>query len=152
MSESIETYACYIKSKRILESSSSGGVFFAIASTVINIYKGIVYGCVIKKGIVFHERTDNIDGLYAMLGSKYVRSELRNCFEKCKNDLLANKFVLFSGTPCQINALCFYLDRYNIDRNNLLTLDIICHGTPTKVSWQKYLDNNFLSGVPTPPF
>ena len=78
-----------------------------------------------------------------MLGSKYVRSELRNCFEKCKNDLLANKFVLFSGTPCQINALCFYLDRYNIDRNNLLTLDIICHGTPTKVSWQKYLDNNF---------
>ena len=138
-----KAYACYNKSKRTLQKSSSGGVFFSIASTVIKKYKGVVYGCVIKNGDVFHSRTEDMKGLFPMLGSKYVRSNLKNTFEECKDDLSNDRYVLFSGTPCQINALYLYLDQQGINKEKLVGIDVVCHGTPKPFFWKKYLETNF---------
>lgn len=56
---------------------------------------------------------------------------------------LANKFlkedkkVIFIGTPCQIQGLNKYLEIKNINKSNLITVDLVCHGVPS----QQYLTN-----------
>jgi coenzyme F420-reducing hydrogenase beta subunit len=45
--------------------------------------------------------------------------------------------VLFSGTPCQIAGLKAFLRK---DYDNLLSVDFVCHGTPSPAVWQKYLE------------
>lgn len=44
--------------------------------------------------------------------------------------------MLYSGTPCQIAALKLYLRK---DYENLLAIDIICHGAPSPGVFRWYL-------------
>lgn len=44
--------------------------------------------------------------------------------------------VLFSGTPCQVDALKRYLRR---DYEKLFTVDIICHGVPNEQFFNDYI-------------
>lgn len=50
--------------------------------------------------------------------------------------LKEGKNVLFTGTPCQVDGLYRYLRR-NYD--NLLTLDLVCHGVPSNTLFHSYL-------------
>ena len=59
-------------------------------------------------------------------------------FQIAKKDLLDGKSVLFSGTPCQIAGLKQYLKK---DYENLLTVDIICHGVPSKRFFQSFMED-----------
>ena len=52
------------------------------------------------------------------------------------NYLKEGKNVLFTGTPCQVDGLYRYLRR-NYD--NLLTLDLVCHGVPSNTLFHSYL-------------
>ena len=45
--------------------------------------------------------------------------------------------ALYSGCPCQIAGLRTYLGK---DYENLYTLDVLCHGGPSPVVFQKYLE------------
>ena len=47
------------------------------------------------------------------------------------------KTVLFSGTPCQIRALKSFLGK---NYENLITVDLFCHGAPSPKIWNKYLE------------
>lgn len=139
-----KVFACFIKNKRIHNLSSSGGIFYSIASAIINDYHGVVFGVVVDdNGLVYHKKASSLSDLLPMLGSKYVMSSLNNTFTECKDILLNNQYVLFSGTPCQINSLHFYLDRENINKEKLISVDVICHGTPKQEWWNKYLELNF---------
>lgn len=69
-------------------------------------------------------------------GSKYVQSELDGIFLEVKDCLKNGQQVLFTGTPCQIAGLYAYLHK---DYDNLLTLDLACHGTPSNAVFQSYL-------------
>ena len=50
---------------------------------------------------------------------------------------MEGRLVYFSGTPCQIAGLKSFLIR---DYDNLITQDVICHGVPSPLVWQKYLE------------
>ena len=68
--------------------------------------------------------SDN-EGVERLRNSKYIQSNLQQTFSEAK-DFLKNGFkVLFIGTPCQIAGLKAYLHH---DFENLLTIDLICHG------------------------
>ena len=82
-------------------------------------------------------RVDNLDDLSKLRGSKYLQANTGNVFKQVQKDLNAGREVLFSGTPCQIDALKFFLQR---DYSNLLTVDIICHGVPSQLLWEKYVE------------
>ena len=71
-------------------------------------------------------------------GSKYVQSVIGDTYAQAKKDLLDGKSVLFSGTPCQIAGLKQYLKK---DYENLLTVDIICHGVPSKRFFQSFMED-----------
>ena len=85
---------------------------------------------------VIHDYTENIEGLKQFRGSKYVQSQIGDNFQKVKTFLKQNKEVLFSGTPCKIAGLKKYLKK---EYDNLLLIDIVCHGVPSPLIWKDYL-------------
>ena len=56
-------------------------------------------------------------------------------FKKVKVELQAGKLVLFTGTGCQVNGLKNFLGK---EYDNLMCVDVICHGAPSPVLWRKY--------------
>ena len=116
--------------------SSSGGIFIVLAKEVLN-QGGVVFGARFDESWnVVHSYTDSVDGIEPFLGSKYVQSRIGDSYVKAKEFLLTGRKVLFSGTPCQIAGLRLYLRK---EFENLITVDLICHGVPSPGIWQQYL-------------
>ncbi len=124
----------------IREKSTSGGVFPVIAYDFIK-NDGFVAGAVFDKDwAVKHIVSDKQEDIDKMKGSKYLQSDIGNCYIQIKEILNQGKKVLFTGTPCQVAGLKSYL---KTDYDNLFCADIICHGVPSKKVFHKYLNENF---------
>ena len=135
----LHVYAAYNKNEEIRMQSSSGGIFTLLAEAIIN-EGGVVFGAKFDKDWnVVHDYTETIDGIAAFRGSKYVQSTIGNTYSQAKKFMQAGRKVLFSGTPCQIAGLKKYLRK---EYENLLTVDIICHGVPSPKVWSRYIDEN----------
>lgn len=132
----IEAYAMRLKDKDSLRNSTSGGAFSAIAKYVLR-NDGIVFGVGYNENYeILHKEANNYEEIKEMRGSKYIQSDLNDSFKKTKEYLVEGKYVLFSGTPCQIEGLKNFLDK---DYNKLITVDLICHGVPSPKLWREYL-------------
>lgn len=133
----IGCYGCYSNIDEERKRSSSGGVFSLFAKKVIS-DKGIVFGTAMtadcKKAVV--SSAEDFDSLKKLCGSKYLQSDPEDSFLRVKNELAKGRKVLYSGTPCQINGLKNYLGK---EYDNLLCLEIICHGVPSPLLWKKYV-------------
>lgn len=101
---------------------------------------GVVYGAAFnERWEVEHRRVDTVEGLQALRGSKYVFSKVGTAYADAIADLASGRKVLFSGTPCQVAAMA---KRAGKDEN-LLLIEVVCHGAPEPIYWEKYL-NEFL--------
>lgn len=120
------------------EESSSGGIFNNLAQRVISL-GGIVYGVKMREDFKGDEycRIDSMNYIDALLGSKYIEAEDNSVFFRVKSDLDENCTVLFSGTPCKIFGLKKYLNK---EYENLICVDLVCHGVPSSLVWRKHLD------------
>lgn len=117
------------KDREVLAKAASGGVFGTIAKHVLTKNNSFVCAASFIDGEVRHIITSNVDDIKKCQGSKYVQSNLGDCFLKIKEILKnGNNVVLFSGTPCQVSALYSYLHNRP---SNLYTLDLVCHGVPS---------------------
>lgn len=117
--------------------SRSGGIFTALSDQVLNL-GGIVYGCALTEEYnAVHMRAENAEERNLMRGSKYIQSNMSDMFCHVKEDLQTGRTVLFSGTSCQVAGLSAFLGR---DYNNLLMIDIVCHGVPSPLVWHRYLE------------
>ena len=118
--------------------SSSGGIFTLIAEEILN-QGGVVFGAAFDDDFksVHHIFVDNTDDLEKLQGSKYVQSKIGDTYKQAEDYLEGGRKVLFTGTPCQIGGLYSYLKK---PYNNLLTQDIICHGVPSPMVWEKYVE------------
>lgn len=122
--------------------SSSGGVFIALAKTIIA-KGGLVFGAVYDDNWeVKHIYAEDIESVSLMMGSKYLQSRIDNTFAEAETYLKQGRYVLFSGTPCQITGLKKYLRK---EYENLLAVDFLCHGVPSPGVWRRYLNENFSS-------
>lgn len=131
-----KVYACYNKDKDVRLSSSSGAVFSSLAEYVLN-KSGIVYGVAMSEDCYSAEFigvTDS-EGLTKLRGSKYLQAKVGNTFKSVKKELQAGKLVLFTGTGCQVNGLKTFLGK---DYDNLICMDVICHGAPSPALWREY--------------
>lgn len=129
-------FAMRSKQHEDLEKSSSGAIFFKLANDCFS-RNGYVVGAIYDNNWnVCHHISRNIEDLTLFQGSKYVQSEIRQLFPQIKDILSLGNQVLFSGTPCQVAGLKHYLRK---EYNNLLTVEVICHGTPSPKAWQSYL-------------
>lgn len=133
----LHVYAAKHKDEQIRLASSSGGIFTLLAEKVID-EGGVVFGARFNvRWEVVHDYTETKEGLTAFRGSKYVQSRMGNCFSKVRSFLSEGRKVMFTGTPCQIAGLKQYLRK---DYDNLLTVDVVCHGVPSPKVWRMYLD------------
>ena len=78
---------------------------------------------------------ENKDELYRLQGSKYVQSSMGVIYKTIKQYLSNGKKVLFCGTPCQVAAVKNYIG----ENENLLLVDIVCHGTPNNLFFKDYI-------------
>lgn len=135
--ESPQIWIGYAKNEKILQTSSSGGVFFLIAQRIIQ-KGGIVYGASIDEcGRVFHSRVDNEYELSRLQKSKYAQSVCTEVYSQVKEDLRTKTYVLFVGTPCQVYALKMFLRE---EYENLILVDFFCHGIPSSKMFQDYVN------------
>ncbi len=131
-----KAYAAYNKNEEVRSDSSSGGVFHALAMDVIA-QGGVVFGAAVGDDAkVSHQFIETPEELRKLQGSKYVQSRIGNAYSKAKEFLDEGRMVYFSGTPCQIGGLLSFLKK---PYDNLITQDLICHGVPSPLLWEKYV-------------
>lgn len=134
---SLKTYIAVGKDKELIYYSASGGAFITIAKYVVDTLGGIVFGCVFDHNMhARHIGVHDLEGLERLQGSKYVQSEIGDSFNQCEKYLKEGKYVLFSGTPCQIAGLSSYLEK---EYERLITIDIVCHGVPSPALFERYI-------------
>ena len=132
-----KTYVGYARNEEIRRQSSSGGIFSLAAQFVLK-RGGVVFGAAFDDAFqVRHIGIESEKDLWRLRGSKYVQSSLGNAYPQAKQYLAAGRWVLFSGTACQIAGLGKYLGKA-YDR--LLTMDVLCHGVPSPKIWKLYLE------------
>ena len=124
----LAVYAAQYQNNKVLNNSSSGGIFSLIANYVFSKY-GVVYGAAFDDDMYLqHIRITDIEELNKLRGSKYVQSDIEDTYKQAKTDLENGALVYFTGTPCQIQGLKLFLRKHYA---NLLTTDLVCHGTPS---------------------
>lgn len=79
-------------------------------------------------GRVVHTLAKEADAILRYKQSKYVYSETGSIYRQIKDKLDAGERVLMISLPCKIAGLLGYLGK---SYDNLLTVDIVCHGTPS---------------------
>ena len=140
-SQSVKAYAAWAKDKSIVISSSSGGLFQLIARKVLS-NGGVVFGAAFNEDFkVIHKSIHSVEGLPALLGSKYVQSDVGNTYLEAKKHLLAGKLVLYSGVPCQLAGLHNFLGEELAVSNNLIRVDLLCMGSPSPGEWREYIEH-----------
>lgn len=134
--ESVPTFGAWHRDAEVHRASSSGGVFTALASWVLA-QGGCVFGVVWRdKVTAVFTKAESMEEVALMRGSKYVPAVPGMSFREVKAELRKGRRVLFVGVPCQVHALRSYLGkRYDL----LLTVDVVCHGVPSRLLWQKFV-------------
>lgn len=131
-------YAALAVSDEVRAKSSSGGIFSLLAEKTLR-EGGVVFGAAMDGNLrVRHMMADTEEKLDLLRGSKYVQSEIGDSYKQAKECLEQGRPVLFSGTPCQVDALQHFLGK---EYEKLLTVDILCHGVPSPAVLRKFIES-----------
>lgn len=128
----IKSLAAVNRDDTLLKNSASGGMFSAIAEAFLN--EG---GCVCGAAMIFKDNVADVrhivihstSELNQLQKSKYVQSSTDKIYKELGTLLKNGEKVLFSGTPCQVEAAKSIAKRAG---GKLYTIDIICHGVPSQ--------------------
>lgn len=132
-------YAARNKDKVILKSSSSGGIFSALANDII-FEGGCVYGvCFDKEFRVVYKRGTSIEDIESMRGSKYVEAYVSmDILEGFVEDVKGKRNILFSGTPCQILGMKKMCRQMGLSTENVTWVDFfVCSGKVSSYLWEE---------------
>jgi len=130
-------YACWHKDEQVRKSSTSGGLFSAIAESVLS-RNGIVFASQMQANLeVEYARIDAASQLLCVRGSKYTQSNTKNIFQQTERSLNEHRKVFFVGCPCQVAALYSFLK--GKDTTNLFSADLICHGVASDAFFHEYI-------------
>lgn len=134
-----QCYASWTKDENDYLTTTSGGIATAMAKDVIK-QCGVVYGCAAKGIGIKHVRCESMESVELLKGSKYVQSDCSTVYPLIKKDLKDGRQVLFFGTPCQCAGVKGFLKK---DYENLILVDLICHGVPSQQFLRDCLHDSF---------
>ena len=120
--------------------SASGSAFYEIAKHYID-NEGYVCGCVWDENLKAIHIVDNtLNGIQRMQGSKYVQSDVKDCYKQVIKLLKEGRKVLFSGTPCQAVAMheAVMQIEHGEYRDALTTVAVLCHGVAAPGAWESF--------------
>lgn len=137
-------YVCQSKDEAVWKTSSSAGVFHLLATEILR-KNGVVFGAAYTDDFcVQHVVIDRIADLDRVKRSKYVQSSIEDTFICAKKYLENGKYVLFTGTACQISGLKRFLKK---EYDRLYTQDLVCHGAPSPGLWKGYMQKYSQNGT-----
>lgn len=131
-----KAYALTLNDVMERNKSASGGAFEAISTALFSQHPDLlIAGAMWTNGTCVEHRLLPYADRAVFRKSKYVQSNCSGIYKTVESALKEGKYVLFSGTPCQVAACKQYLGR---SYDNLFLVDIICHGVPGKEILDKY--------------
>lgn len=121
-----DVYCAWIKDEDIRLKSTSGGMYYALAETMLS-QKGYICGCAFSEdwksaGHIIGNTMEDLERIYR---SKYFQSDTAKIYQKIKELLGQGERVLFCGSPCQNAALREYLGG---EQEGLVQCDFVCRG------------------------
>lgn len=133
--DNVKGYASWSKEDAVRRKSSSGGTGFEIARHMVTHgYKvlGVRYNA--EKQRAEHYIASTVEELVQSMGSKYLQSFTAEAFKHINK----GEKYLVTGTPCQIASIRKMLRLRNME-DNVVLMDFFCHGVPSKLMWNKYI-------------
>lgn len=133
--ESAQLYSYKDKDMGVLTKSSSGGMAYRLAELALE-YGCSAIGC--KMDFKSHRTVHTVippekkNLLGQLQGSKYMQSEFSIIMDTLRKK--DEKLVVF-GIPCQIAGARKIVE----NRENVVLVDLICHGVPSYALYEKYL-------------
>ena len=134
--ESQEAFGGYAKNDEIRCLSTSGGAFSCIVEAWCK-KDYVIFGAVSVGLDVFHSYITDKKQIESFRKSKYSQSVIGDSYLKARQFLREGKYVLFSGTPCQIAGLMRFLSIGKTDIARLLTVEVVCEGVPSPLYIRK---------------
>lgn len=132
----IRCYAAYNKDDNQRMNASSGGAVALLVDYVLQ-ENGLVIGAAFDAHLKLNHIVASTKAeAERIFGSKYIPSNLGEVFSIIKSEIV-NRKVLFVGTPCQVAGLKAFLV---IDYDNLICVDLVCHGVPSPKLFYKYIN------------
>lgn len=134
--EPLSAWAAVHKEAAVVDGSSSGGAFTALAQAFMDA-GGVVFGAAYSDDChtVTITKTDR-STLWRLRKSKYTESRTGDSFQEAKRLLDGGTPVLYCGAPCQIAGLKRFLGE---DPPQLLTCDFSCGGMSSHRLYQEHL-------------
>lgn len=132
----MKAFVAWNPNREVVLKSTSGGVFSALAESVIA-SGGLVVGAVYSEDLsIRHAVAETLEGISPMRGVKYAFGAIsKSVYDRIASALSNGRRVLFTGTPCQCAAM---RKRFASDAN-LLLVDLVCFGAPPQSLWLKYV-------------
>ncbi|MBE6763295.1 MAG: 4Fe-4S dicluster domain-containing protein [Ruminococcaceae bacterium] len=131
-----QAYKARRQDKQAAVNSSSGGIASVLSEYIVK-NGGVVAGCGFDDTLCLkHTLASTLDELEPFKGSKYLQSNTVGIYRQVREQLQADKTVLFIGTPCQVSALQTYLGK---TYDKLYSVDFVCHGVSSRCIFDKYL-------------
>ena len=135
----LKAYASWSLNDKIRKESASGGIAttiyqYAFRNDILAVgaYMDANFECRLK---VARTKAD----LKEFQNSKYTYSYPDDIYKEVENEIRNERKVIFIGLPCQIGALKNYFKVKKLDTNKLITIDLICHGTPMPSYLQQHI-------------
>ena len=131
-------FAVWNEDEAVRAHSTAGGVFTALAEFALEC-GGVVFGAALDEKLqVRHIVVKNKEDLRLLRGAKPIQSELGETYQQVQMYLEQRRFVLFCGTPCQVDGLYRFLGEHP---ENLLTCDFACSGVGSPGVWARFVES-----------
>lgn len=130
LNQPTKAFAGWSTDQHIRRSSASGGIATSIYKYAAN--NGIYFvGAALDENFECRLQLCSKDEeVYRFQNSKYTYSFADLVYKQVDEKLSSGLSVVFIGLPCQIAGLRSFIKIKNHSQDNLLCVDIICHGTP----------------------
>ena len=126
----------WTKDEEERKKSSSGGIAYSLLKQII-LEKGTGVSCKFEAGRFIYSIINEVSDLDVFRESKYVKSDPDGIYSEVEKKLNNGSELIFIGLPCHVAALKNYL---GIDYENLITIDLVCHGTPSPGLLELFLE------------
>lgn len=131
----IKAFAAWSYCANVRQKCTSGGISYELGKYMIsNGYIVVPVRYSFENQRAEHYIAKNEEELDQSIGSKYIQSDTFEAFSRIEK---GNKYFII-GTPCQIASVRLWMEKRKMDKDVLL-LDFFCHGVPSYLMWEKYL-------------
>ena len=128
-------YAAWTKNDEDRAKATSGGIFAAIARTILE-SGGCVIGAKLNGFESKHSVIYSVDEIHYLQGSKYMASSMEDVY-KVISEELPHRDVFFTGLGCQCAGVLAYFEGFKTEYR-LYTADLVCGGIPSRILIEKF--------------